>query len=217
MKTVKQVAEGLGCHPRTIKRRIEKLNGELVKLNNGVPFSFGFQDELPEAVSDYLLSNASITEAPASKNEPKVVPPVERKEVKVFHVHPKPKQDVPVDDLIFKNKGLIILFAAILIGVDALSFAWIAVNTYPSFGVIAAIVFAFAGMAVGYSAVKNILSYKGWNGDGWAWGFGLFQLSLHLCAMEVLGDWSFFLGKIVISVGLPLATAGLATALKMDK
>lgn len=221
MKTIQAVAETLGVHSRTVKRHIERLNGELLQINGGNPFSFGISDPLPEPVSEYLISNIvkhgppkplkSDNSGTAVKTE--IVP--DKKPA--LRVAAQVKVGRPADEIVFKNKAFLIACAAILIGVDSLSFAWIAWNTYPSFREAAACVFALAGMATGYSAIKNILSYKGWNGDAWAWGFGLFQLCLHLCAMEVLGDWSFFLGKIVISVGLPLATAGLATALKMDK
>lgn len=118
---------------------------------------------------------------------------------------------------LFDNRIIVLVAASILIASDALSFAWIAINTYSQFKIIAGVMFAFVGMAVGYSAIKNIVSYDGWNGDSWAWGFALFQIALHLSAMQVFDEFganSFFIGKIVISFGLALATAGLAVALR---
>ena len=162
------------------------------------------------------VEDAKPAPAPAAPIVPRPVAPRPAPKVEV-KAAPIKREPLDVDAMIFKNRVLIVVFTTILISVDSLSFGWIAWNTYTSFPVGAAAVFAVAGLAVGYSAVKNVVSYKGWNGDAWAWGFGLFQLALHLCAMEVLGELSFFFGKIVISVGLPLATAGLATALKMDK
>lgn len=214
METVKTIAQKLGKHPRTISRRIKTLNGHLIQVNGGKPFSDSLSDPLPDAVAEYLLSKIVEPGAAMPAQEPKTPLPVVREKRRV---EPVVKVSVPADDIVFKNKALLITFAVILISVDALSFGWIAWNTYPSFHEAAAVIFACAGMATGYSAFKNIISYKGWSGDAWAWGFGLFQFALHLCAMEVIGDWSFIAGKIVVAMGLPLATAGLATALKMDK
>jgi hypothetical protein len=219
MKTIQTIAASSGKHFRTVKRKIQSLNGELIALNGGKPFSFGLNDVLPEGVAE-RLEQEIVTPGQAMRPAKALFPAPSVPEIRTAPKRPEPAKVAPsrpVDDIVFKNKAFLIGCAGILIGVDALSFAWIAWNTYPTFHIAASVVFALAGMATGYSAIKNILSYKGWDGSAWAWGFGLFQLSLHLCAMEVLGEWSFFLGKIVISVGLPLATAGLATALKMDK
>ena len=106
--------------------------------------------------------------------------------------------------------------AGILVSADALACAWIARHSYPDFRDAATLIFGLIGFAVGYSAIKNIISYKGWNGDAWAWGFGLFQLGLHLSAMQVFSEYSFYVGKIIISIGLPLAVGGLAVSLRNE-
>ena len=112
--------------------------------------------------------------------------------------------------------NLPVIFSAVLVSADSLAFAWIAYNSYQSFRVAAGAIFALIGFAVGYSAIKNIITYKGWNADAWGWGFGFFQLGLHLSAMQVIGPYSFLVGKVFISLGLPLAVAGLAISMRHE-
>lgn len=116
----------------------------------------------------------------------------------------------------FRSRKLAVFASMIIICSDALCFAWIAYNTYSKFSLIAAIIFAPVGFAVGYSAIKNIVTYRGWNSDGWAWGFALFQILLHSCAMESLGQYSFPAGKVTMAVGITLSTAGLAVSMKTE-
>jgi len=142
---------------------------------------------------------------------------IERKAEKTNKAKPVKKQNTDATQVdIFKNIYAKLVVIGILVFSDALCFAWIAWNTFPDFQIIAAGVFAFVGIAVGYAAIKTIVSYNGWSGDSWTAGFGIFQIALHTCAMEVWGLYSYPAGKIVIALGVALGTAGMAVALKYD-
>lgn len=224
MATTKQLAERLGVHVKTIRRRIFRDQEFYEELAGGF-FEYHTNDELPEAVAEHLTKSATqpgeaVTNGAVkqAQKEPATQPQGQR-QVQPQVREPKrqrtqAERNKAAHEALFSNTAVLIIAAAVLIAVDAISFGWIAFNTYPSFYRVAVPIFALSGMAVGFSAFKSILAYKGWNGDGWMFGFGLFQLALHLCAMQALGELSFFFGKIVISIGLPLASAGLALALK---
>lgn len=228
--TTNQLALSLGVHPKTVRRRIARDISFYHDLAGG-PFPFGAGDTLPEAVVLHLSEQGpGQSREPSKGGQPpggapmsppaRPVPPLPAPGHGDTPAKPGTREDSlkarnkQAHDLLFSNTSVVIAAAAVLILVDAVSFGWIAWNTYPAFARVAVPIFALAGMATGYSAFKSILAYRGWNGDGWMMGFGLFQLALHLCAMQALGEWSFIIGKVVISVGLPLASAGLALALK---
>lgn len=194
MTTVKELAEKRGVAPASLKRNLDRKG-----------FKVGVNDEVTPEILDAISKGK-----PAKVNGSAPVQINGTKSKKVSKIS-KGKRNEPTG--LFHNKIIMLTAASILIASDAMSFAWIAFNAYVEFSHVAAVLFAFVGMAVGYSAIKNVVSYDDYSG-GWASGFGIFQVALHLCAMEVLGPDSFFYGKIVISVGLALATAGLAIALK---
>lgn len=199
---IQTLADKWGVHPKTVRRRIQAQGGQVRRGYASLPdvAEFATQDGEPNttlhAPTPKQRSISVVTDATA----------------------PRKAQKAPrISTQIFQNHQVAILGAMVLISCDALSFGWIAWNAYHDFQTAAAAIFALAGFAVGYSAIKNIITYTGWNGDGWAWGFGLFQLCLHLCAMEVFGPYSFTAGKVIIAAGLPLAVGGLATSMRDKK
>lgn len=97
---------------------------------------------------------------------------------------------------------------------DSLCFFWIAYNAFDQFAIAAGLIFALAGLCVGFAAIKNTADYVGKYESEFLFGFMFFQILLHCCATQVFSDWSFFLGKIVISIGTAVATCGLAITLK---
>lgn len=200
-QTVQEFADSIGKHARTVKRHAASMG-----------FSLGLRDIVPDEVKEAMTGNAP-PPAPAPAPSPSPAPAPTHRKSRIETVQPVDY----VHGILFGNQLIIISCAAVLIMVDAVSFGWIAWNAYADFPRVAAFIFGMAGMAVGYSAIKNFVGYDGRDHSEWMWGFGFFQCVLHLCAMEVFMDWSFFIGKIVISVGLPLGTAGLAIALKKSK
>ncbi|MBX2927037.1 MAG: hypothetical protein KF852_04315 [Saprospiraceae bacterium] len=193
MKTVNALAAEWHCHPKTVRRRVAELGGT-------VQNSIVYLPEGKEKIVEWSPALTIVKEKEATAPKPKPAPT------------PAPQKRDATQ--LFRSNPVAIVGALILISADALSFSWIAFNTYHDFQHAAAAIFALTGFAVGYSAIKNIITYKGWNADAWAWGFGIFQLCLHLCAMEVFGEYSFTAGKVIIAVGLPLAVGGLATSMK---
>lgn len=242
--TTKQLAQRLGVHSKTIRRRITK-NLDFFNGLAGGPFPFGSADELPGPVVAYLERQEEATAPRPVKHFP--TPKGGNGQSKALADYsgdadaaaggvpiggvytfrktapaPAPKRTLATRNRetqanLFDNTVVLVVAALILILVDAVSFGWIAYNSYSAFYSVAVPIFALAGMATGYSAFKSIISYKGWEADSWMIGFGVFQCALHLCALQALGDYSFFVGKIVISVGLPIATVGLALAIKNGK
>lgn len=196
MVHVKSIAEKLDVSEKTIYRRVEAL-GENVQRGYVTDEIAG---KLLTAERPAPIVGTSNTTTPYTA--PKSAPAPAKK--------PAPK----INTGLFQDNAVGIVAAIIIIATDAISFAWIAWNTYHEFQLPAAIIFAFAGVAVGYSAIRNTVTYSGWNGDSWAWGFGLFQVLLHMCAMEVIPHYSFMAGKVIIALGLALGTLGLAVSFR---
>lgn len=199
--TVKELSEKRGIKPASLSKTLSR---------NG--FKVGVNDLVNSKMLEVLNGSKPVK---VNGNAPVQINGTKSKLVPKDRKPKSSKRNDPTG--LFSNHAVILAAASILIASDAMSFAWIAINTYINFKEIAGVIFALVGMAVGYSAIKNIISYKGWNGDAWAAGFGVFQIALHLCAMEVFTEYSFFIGKIVIATGIALATGGLAVSLKEAK
>ena len=214
--TTRQLAEQNNVQPASLARKLTRW---------GEPY--GLNDILPDALIERILSDnrttttktktttrqittETVKEEETVKPEPlpipiPVPPPIVETPIPV-------KREIPA---LFKDRLTLYVAAFILISADAVSCGWIAWNEYQEFQGIAAVFFGLAGIAIGYSAIRMVISYDGWHGDSFAWGFGLFQVFLHLSAMQTFGEeWSYYIGKICISLALPLATAGIALAFK---
>jgi hypothetical protein len=225
--TTRQLAEQNNVKPASLARKLTRW---------GEPY--GLNDTLPDALIERILSDSratttkiktttrqvvteTIEEEETVKPEPEplpipipVLPPIVETPTPIPIPEPPPivKREIPA---LFKDRLTLYVAAFILISADAVSCGWIAWNEYQEFQAIAAVFFGLAGIAIGYSAIRMVISYDGWHGDSFAWGFGLFQVFLHLSAMQTFGnEWSYYIGKICISLALPLATAGIALAFK---
>ena len=219
--TTRQLAEQNNVQPASIARRLKRW---------GEPY--GLNDILPDTLIERILSDNRatttktrtttrqvLTETVKEKETVKplsipvsVAPPIIEAPAPIPTPPPIVKREIPA---LFKDRLTLYVAAFILISTDAVSCGWIAWNEYQEFQGIAAVFFGLAGIAIGYSAIRMVISYDGWHGDSFAWGFGLFQVFLHLSAMQTFGEeWSYYIGKICISLALPLATAGIALAFK---
>ncbi len=221
--TTRQLAEQNNVQPASLARKLKRWEEP-----------YGLNDILPDALIERILSEnratttktktttrqvltETVKEEETVKPEPLPVPitappSVIESQAPIPAPPPVVKREIPA---LFKDRLTLYVAAFILISADAVSCGWIAWNEYQEFQGIAAVFFGLAGIAIGYSAIRMVISYDGWHGDSFAWGFGLFQVFLHLSAMQTFGEeWSYYIGKICISLALPLATAGIALAFK---
>lgn len=216
MKTVKELAQLEGITPRSFQRRIEKHYQELKEVN-GEDFRFYKGDTLPQNVIIKLIDQGALKPLTASP-KPQNVNGTEKKPKK--HAQQRPPAASKREKVFMggsSKNALPLLAAFIIVLADGISSSYIALNAFSELKVAAAIFWGLAGAVIGYVAIRNIIRYKGYEGDAWAGGFALWQISLHLCAMSVLGAESFYIGKIVLCVGLGIATPGLAVTMKNDK
>lgn len=210
--TKKELATKLGISTRTLQRRMLSLN--LTELTDEAINTLS-QSQQPET-----LPTLTPIEIPGPIE-------VDIKEEKIkgyseeFLNRKKEKKQqpvlssTPVEPSPIFTKSNNIAAAVTLILTDATCCAWIAVNSFSgTYTYFATAIFFFAGTAIGYSAIKNTAEYTGKDSNAWLWGFAIFQVLLHSCALEVIGQYSFPLGKIVMSVGGAMATAGLALTFK---
>ena len=158
------------------------------------------------------LGEPGATEKPVPKPKPVPIiaplpaPRPANQPVQVSHTH------MPTSK-VFLSKNLTVAFVAILILLDGVSMGVIGGKAYSWY---VSPLFGLAGLAIGYSAIRQVLTYKGWSGDAWKWGFALVQVLLHLCAMDVV-PYSDVSGKVVMSVAGALATAGFVDSMFKEK
>ena len=214
--TVRTLAQELDIQPSSLQKAIRRWKGnpnkEYIFNRAGVKYAevpTGLDDQFTQQLADSIREEYA--PGPTAKQptpQPKEQPKPKRK------AQPKPKQQqAPRIHLPSA------VFAGVIIAADATSCGWIAHNSYQgNFQALAAFIFAGVGLAIGFAAFRNIATYRGYNGDSYAWGFGIFQALIHLCAMQSFDFFgaglSFEIGKIVISIALPIATAGLAVTFK---
>lgn len=205
--TIRELAKEHNIKPASLQKTIRrwKKNPEKAEALTGAPT--GLDDNLPQKAEELIRSQYS-----SNGQAKKPAPPPKSKPPKK-----NPKKTKAQD--LQAGHTVSAIFAWTLISADATSCAWIAHNTYEGeFQTPATVIFAGVGFAIGYSAFQNISKYKGYNGDNYAWGFGLFQALIHLCAMQSFDYFadgiSFGIGKVVIAIALPIATSGLAVTLK---
>ena len=215
--TVRTLAQELDIQPGSLQKAIRRWKGnpnkEYIFNRAGVKYTeapTGLDDKLTE----HLASSIRKEYAPgATAKKPSPQPKEQPKPKRKAQPKPKAKQQEPQIHLPSA------VFAGVLIAADATSCGWIAHNAYKgNFQTLAAFIFAGVGLAIGFAAFRNIATYKGYNADSYAWGFGVFQALVHLCAMQSFDFFgaglSFEIGKIVISIALPIATAGLGVTFK---
>lgn len=166
-----------------------------------------------------LLGGPGATEKPVPKPKPipalpsnpvldpiAPAPPQAKHQAKVSHTH------MPTSS-VFLSRRLTVAFVAILILLDGVSMGVIGGKAYSWY---VSPLFVLAGLAIGYSAIRQVLTYRGWSGDAWKWGFALVQVLLHLCAMDVV-PYADISGKVVMSVAGALATAGIVDSMVKEQ
>ena len=215
--TVRTLAEELEIKPGSLQKSIRRWKGNPNKHHifsrAGVRHT-----EAPTGLDDQLTSHLSesikkeYAPGPTAKQPS---PPVKEQPKPKPKAQPKAKKQQQALRIHLASA----IFAGVIIAADATSCGWIAHNSYKgNFQALAAFIFAGVGLAIGFAAFRNIATYRGYNGDSYAWGFGIFQALIHLCAMQSFDYFgaglSFEIGKIVISIALPIATAGLAVTFK---
>jgi len=223
MKNVKELARLEGITLRSFRRRIEKDYQKLKEVNGG-DFRFFSGDTLSKEVMEALLSPEALKKAlngsstPPEESKPSAKP--KKSPHKIRRARTEAKKKVRVKDI---SEGLPRLAAFIIVLGDGVAAAYMVLKSYNELAVPAAILFFLIGAAVGYAAIRNIMKYEGFQEDAWAVGFATWQIALHLSALGVFEgvphdtDLSFFIGKIVIAVGIGLATPGLAVTMKNQK
>lgn len=148
--------------------------------------------------------------------EIKTVTKVAANDVPVQAPVKKPEKHHPVHmptSSVFLSRRLTVAFVAILILLDGVSMGVIGGKAYSWY---VSPLFGLAGLAIGYSAIRQVLTYKGWSGDAWKWGFAIVQVALHLCAMDVV-PYADISGKVVMSVAGALATAGIVDSMVKEQ
>jgi hypothetical protein len=223
MKNVKELARLEGITLRSFRRRIEKDYQKLKEVNGG-DFRFFSGDTLSKEVIEALLSPEALKKALNGSAPPPEEPAPSGKPKKAAQgsmaARPEVKKKVRAKDI---SEALPRLAAFIIVLGDGVAAAYMVLKSYNELKIPAAILFFLIGAAVGYAAIRNIMKYEGIQEDAWAVGFAVWQIALHLSALGVFEgvpentDLSFFIGKIVIAVGIGLATPGLAVTMKNQR
>jgi len=218
--TIKQTAAQLEIKPTSLQKNLKRWRSrpDMAYIFNRAGIkpedvTYGLNDDQPASLIASIKQwyNSDGQEAPAreTKEKPLIRPSSQPRTTKAKRVK------------VLQDDSIAIIAAGILIAADAVSCSWIAYHIYRPAWVIACPVFAAAGMAIGYSAFRNITRYDGYDRESWAWGFGIFQLLLHLSAMEtfdiIKAGLSFPMAKVIIAIGLALSTGGIAVTLKRKK
>lgn len=219
---IRELSQELGIKEESLQRNLRRWAAQPAKAfiferAGADPYGLdtGLNAELPAGLADSIRDfyREDKNGAPPAPAPDKPSPPRPAPKPK-----PAPSRRQPGGANIIHNDTSALIFGAILIAADGMSCAWIAYNTYGDAKYMAGLIFAFAGVAIGYAAFRNVTSYKGYEESSFAWAFGVFQFVLHLCAMQTLDfihpGISHLVGKVVISIGLPLSTAGIAYTLK---
>lgn len=108
-----------------------------------------------------------------------------------------------------------VIAAIVIILTDAICCWWIAYNSFDGQAAIyASALFFLGGMASGYAAVRFIATEKSTLADDWSNGLMIYQIALHVCALEVLQSYSFLVGKIVIAIGFAMSMKVLAKSFR---
>ena len=209
MSTQQQKADALGISLSTYYRRQrEGLLGEPGASKKPVPKPRPIQptpDPLPLSEPDAAPPPFIETEAYRQLVEKLTL------EIRQFEAD-HPKTHMPTSK-VFLSKNLTVAGVAILILLDGVSMGVIGGKAYSWF---VSPLFGLAGLAIGYSAIRQVLTYRGWSGEAWKWGFALVQVLLHLCAMDVV-PYADISGKVVMSVAGALATAGIVDSMVKEQ
>jgi len=202
--TVKGLAKLTGVAPASMRKKLRRKHDNpewLKKVGYPDGFPIGVNDVLPESVVNAVLADRGATEQKEKVEKATNVAP-KRKALKTAKNR---ANELPI--------GIdLTLAGAVLVMADGAASGWIGKEAYDSFWYMA--FFLPVGLAIGYAALKIVIEEKKGMADVWAWGFGIFQFLIHASAFELFAwpgeDLSFYLGKLVLAVAIPLGGAGVA-------
>jgi len=132
----------------------------------------------------------------------------------------QPKPDTTISDRFFQSEIIVLSALLILIFSDGFSMSLLAGRTFGGSG-LAYVLFSVVGLIIGYSAISttraayHARAHK-WDTDMasfWIVLFAGFQTALHGSAFDLFGDWSDLVGRVLIVLSIPLATASLTTTI----
>jgi hypothetical protein len=209
--TVKGLAKLVGISPGSMRKALSRKHQDqdwLLQVGKPSGFDHGVNDVLPGKVVKSILNERGKAPVKKSPDQPKSQPKPEKKVKPLTKKAPNPGIGW---DLLTAGSVLVIAdgAAAGWIGQQAYQNAWFLLFFFP------------VGLAIGYAALKIVIEEKGkakeWQKDPaqvWAWGFGVFQFLLHAAAFDLFAmpgtDLSFYVGKWVLAVAIPLGAAGVA-------
>lgn len=133
---------------------------------------------------------------------------------------PDTKPDTTISDRFFQSEIIVLSALLILIFSDGFSMSLLAGRTFGGSG-LAYVLFSVVGLIIGYSAISTTRAAyhaprraweKSW-APFWIILFAVFQTALHGSAFDLFGDWSDLVGRVLIVLSIPLATASLTTTI----
>jgi len=133
---------------------------------------------------------------------------------------PDKKPDTTISDRFFQSEIIVLSALLILIFSDGFSMSLLAGRTFGGSG-LAYVLFSVVGLIIGYSAISTTRAAyhaprraweKSW-APFWIVLFAIFQTALHGSAFDLFGDWSDLVGRVLIVLSIPLATASLTTTI----
>lgn len=138
---------------------------------------------------------------------------------------PKSDTDNKPDNLtitarFFQSEIIALSSLSVLILSDGFSMSLLAGRTFDD-NLIAFALFTVVGLIIGYSAISTTRTAHAAPKKNWEKGyfgfwiilFAIFQTALHGSAFEMFGNWSEMIGRSLIVISIPLATASLTTTI----
>ncbi len=153
------------------------------------------------------------------KKKPDANPPT-NPDKEIRQPEPDKKPDTTISDRFFQSEIIVLSALLILIFSDGFSMSLLAGRTFGGSG-LAYVLFSVVGLIIGYSAISTTRAAyqaprraweKSW-ASFWIILFAIFQTALHGSAFDLFGDWSDLVGRVLIVLSIPLATASLTTTI----
>lgn len=125
-----------------------------------------------------------------------------------------------LSDRFFQSDIIVLSSLFVLILSDGFSMSLLSGRTFQG-NVVAYVLFSIVGLIIGYAAISTTRAAyhaprraweKSW-APFWIFVFAVFQTALHGSAFDLFGQWSDLVGRVLIVVSIPLATASLTTTI----
>lgn len=222
--TTRDLERQLKLSRNSIKRRLDRYYAKGI-----IDTRYGVNDELPQEIISMILDGSA--PQPVKKDVPRKTKTPE-KTVQVLNETARPEPEAPaprvLDGTLFDNKLLALIAASLFVGADGASCGWIIFQAYNGhqggelLQIIATVLFFFAGAGIGFTAIRFIIKYDGYNMQVWSLGFGLFQIAVHSSALGFFEQfWSvdvnLAIGEAFIVIGLMIATSAIAMSFRTKK